>query len=112
MPEKDPTTYSLLTYLWVFGLSSWGGFVSFMRKRRDGIARPFNFAEFFGDIAASALAGVITFYLCEAADTPQLMAAALVAISGHMGGRALFLFEKWMERRYPIPTEKTEDAQR
>lgn len=112
MPEKDPTTYSVLTYAWVLLLSSWGGFVSFMKKRRDGIARPFNFAEFFGDIAASALAGVITFYLCEAADTPQLMAAALVAISGHMGGRALFIFEKWMERRYPIPPEKTEDAQR
>jgi len=112
MPEKNPETYSFLTYLWVLGLSGWGGFVSFMRKRRQGVARPFNFAEFLGDIAASALAGVITFYLCEAAGTPQLMSASLVAISGHMGGRALFMFERWMERRYPLPDEKTEDVLR
>ena len=106
MPEKDPTTYNLLTYLWVFALSTWGGFVSFMRKRREGQARPFNFAELLGDLAGSALAGVITFYLCEAGGTPPLLGAALVAISGHMGGRALFLFEKMMERRFPVGAEE------
>lgn len=25
MPEKDPTSYSWITYAWVFGLSLWGG---------------------------------------------------------------------------------------
>ena len=93
---KDPTTYAWLTYLWVFGLSSWGGFVSFMRKRRQGQARPFNVAEFVGEIATSAFAGVVTFYL------------AMVAISGHMGGRAVFLMETWMERKFPIVGEDAE----
>ena len=39
MPEKDPTTYPLITYTWVLLLSSWGGMVSWLRKRKRGIAR-------------------------------------------------------------------------
>ena len=105
---KDPTTYAWLTYLWVFGLSSWGGFVSFMRKRRQGQARPFNVAEFVGEIATSAFAGVLTFYLAESAGAPQLLTAAMVAISGHMGGRAVFLMETWMERKFQIVGEDPE----
>lgn len=103
---KDPTAYGMLTYLWVFGLSSWGGFVSFMRKRREGLARPFNIAEFFGEIATSAFAGVLTFYLAESAGLPQLMTAAMVAVSGHMGGRAVFLIERWMERKFRLPSDE------
>lgn len=33
MPEKDPTTYSLITYAWVALLSAWGGAVNWIRKR-------------------------------------------------------------------------------
>ena len=29
MPDKDPSTYGLITYLWVTGLAAWGGLVSF-----------------------------------------------------------------------------------
>ena len=105
MPEKDPTSYSWITYAWVFGLSSWGGLVGFLRKRRQGIARPFNLAEFLGEIAASALAGLLTFYLGESAGVPPLISAAMVGVSGHMGGRALFMLEKWMERKFPAPLE-------
>ena len=39
MPEKDPTTYSLLTYGWVLVLSGWGGIVNFLRKRKSGESR-------------------------------------------------------------------------
>lgn len=105
MPEKDPTTYSWLTYSWVFGLASWGGLVSFLRKRRQGVARPFNLAEFLGEIAASALAGLLTFYIGESAGVPPLMGAAMVGVSGHMGGRALFMLEKWMEQKFPSPED-------
>ena len=61
MPEKDPTSYpGSHTHGW----SAWhrsGGLVG-LRKRRQGIARPFNLAEFLGEIAASAPAGLLTFY--------------------------------------------------
>lgn len=100
MPEKDPTNFSLLTYAWVLLLSSWGGLVSFMRKRRCGMVRPFNFAELLGELLTSAFAGMLTFWLCEASNINPLVTAALVGISGHMGSRAIFQFEQWAEARF------------
>lgn len=100
MPEKDPTNYSMITYLWVIVLSAWGGTVNFMRKRKSGEARPFNIAELTGEVFTSGFAGVLTFWLCEAAGISPLITAALVGISGHMGGRAIFRLERWAEARF------------
>jgi hypothetical protein len=101
VPEKDPTSYSLLTYLWVFALSMMGGFVSFMRKLRNGHARAFNVAEFIGELVTSAFAGVITFWLCENAEISPLMTAALVGVAGHMGSRAILTIEDFMTHKFP-----------
>lgn len=100
MPEKDPSTYGLITYLWVTGLAAWGGLVSFYRKVKTGKVRAFNIVELIGELATSAFAGLITFWLCEAAGFQPLVSAALVGISGHMGGRAIFQFEAWAESRF------------
>jgi hypothetical protein len=105
MPEKDPTSYSYITYLWVFILSAWGGIVSFNAKRKQGLVRSFNIMELLGEISTSAFAGIITFYLCEWSDLDKLLSAALVAISGHMGSKAIREFEKWAENRLTDRTE-------
>lgn len=94
MPEKDPSSYSLLTYAWVIALSIWGGAVNFYQKVKTGDARPFNVVEFIGEICTSGFAGVITFYLCEAGGFSPLMTAAMVGVAGHMGGRAIFQLER------------------
>lgn len=99
MPEKDPATYSMLTYLWVAGLSAWGGVVGYIRKMKNGTLPRFSFAELIGDIVTSGFVGVVTFWLCEAAGIHGLVTAALVGISGHMGSRALFTFEKYFENQ-------------
>lgn len=101
MPEKDPTSYSLLTYLWVFALSMMGGFVSFMRKLKAGHARAFNVVEFIGELVTSAFAGVITFWLCENAGISPLLTAAFVGVSGHMGSRAILTVEDWLQTKFP-----------
>lgn len=100
MIDKDPSTYSWLTYLWVTGLGAWGGLVSFYRKLRAGKARPFNVVELVGEITTSAFAGLITFWLCEAAEIQPLVTAALVGVTGHMGSRAIFLIESWAEDHF------------
>jgi len=100
-PEKSPETYSVLTYLWVFGLSALGGAVSFIRKVKDGHARAFNVAELFGELFTSAFAGVLTFYLCEWSGFAPLATAAFVGIAGHMGSRALFQLEGFFETKFP-----------
>jgi len=101
MPEKDPTTYSLLTYAWILILSGWGGIINFLRKRKAGETRPFNVAELVGEIFTSGFAGILTFWLCEYSGIPPLMTAAMVGISGHMGSRALYHLELWAESKFP-----------
>lgn len=101
MPEKDPTSYSMLTYAWVIGLSMTGGLVSFMRKVKAKGVRIFNVTEFIGEIFTSGFTGLLTFWLCEAGSIDPLVSAALIGISGHMGSRALLQIEQWAHARYP-----------
>jgi uncharacterized membrane protein YeaQ/YmgE (transglycosylase-associated protein family) len=101
MPEKDPTSYSFLTYGWVFALAILGGVVSFMRKLQSGHTKIFNLVEFLGEIVTSAFAGVIAFWLCENAEFSPLSTACIVGISGHMGSRAIFLLEGWLAKQFP-----------
>lgn len=99
--EKDPLSYSALTYCWVFLLAILGGVVNFMRKLQQGHARAFNIVEFVGEIVTSAFAGVITFWLCENAELTPLITAAFVGVSGHMGSRAIFMAEEWLTKKFP-----------
>lgn len=101
--DKDPTSYSLLTYAWVVGLSITGGLVSFLRKLRAGAARPFNLIELIGEIVTSGFVGVLTFWLCEASAIDPLLTAFMVGISGHMGSRLIFQFEKHLEQQLKSP---------
>lgn len=102
--ERNPFDYSVITYLWVLGISAFGGFVNFSRKMREGQVRIFNFTEFIGELVTSAFAGLLTFWLCESADINRLLAAVMIAVSGHMGSRAIFGLERWMEARFTAAT--------
>lgn len=86
------------TWLWVVGLSVLGGVVSFYQKMKQGHVRPFNFAEFVGELAVSGLVGIITFLLCKEWGLSEVFSAALVGITAHMGSRAIMLFERYLER--------------
>ncbi len=110
MPEKDPTTYSMLTYTYVIGLSVWSGVSSYLHKVRRGVCSRFSFTELIGELVTSALAGVLTFWLCELSDIDPLMSAGLIAISGHMGARAIFMFEQMIEKRYGIKLPDDKDG--
>lgn len=110
MVEKPPSpeTTSLITYLWVIGLSALGGTASFVRKIKLGHARAWNFAEFIGEIFVSASAGMITFFLCEWSHVAPMLTAALVGIAGHMGSRALFRMESFFDAKFPV--RKSDEA--
>lgn len=97
--ERNPFDYSVITYLWVLAVSGLGGLVNFHRKMREGQTRAFNVTEFLGELVTSAFAGLLTFWLCESANIDRLVAAVMIAVSGHMGSRAIFGLEKWMEVR-------------
>ena len=98
MIDKDPFGYSVVTYVWVLLLAIWGGVVNFIQRLKRGEAKAHNIVELIGEVVISAFVGVVTFYLRELSDFPQILTAALVAISGHMGTRALFVFERAVEK--------------
>ena len=99
MPHKDPSTYSILTYLWVSVLAAWGGLVNYIKKYREGHISRFSINELIGELVTSSFAGVITFWLCEAGGVDPLLSAVFIAIAGHMSARILFLMEKILEQK-------------
>lgn len=96
---RSPFDYGVLTYIWVLCLSAFGGIVNFSRKLRDARTTPFRLTEFVGEIATSSFAGLLTFWLCESAGIDRLITACAIAISGHMGSRAVFKIERFLEKK-------------
>ncbi len=100
MPEKDPTTYSVITYFWVVLLSVAGGFVNLYHKVERGMINPFSITTLIGELMTSGFAGLLTFWMCEWSGLSPLLTAVLVGISGHMGARAIFKIEMWAEEKF------------
>ena len=73
-------------------LSCLGGVVNYLNKiNKTGAA--FSFFRLSLEIFTSGFVGIVVFLLCDAAGLDWSTTAAVVAISGHMGTRALFLLE-------------------
>lgn len=100
MPEKDPTNYPMIMYVWVVALAAWGGVVNYISKVRSGAARRFNFAELLGEIVTSGFVGVLVFWICEYYQVPPLASAPIIGIAGHYGARTIWVIERFLERRY------------
>ena len=107
---REPTSYPLITYAWVLGLSIWGGIVNYIRRLKLGKAQPFSVIELIGELSISAFSGIITFYLCEASNINQLLTAAIVGMAGHMGSRTIFLIEVFIQERV-LPSARGRLAQ-
>ena len=105
MLEKDPNNSALfvelmrqiMPYLSTIFLSTWGGLVSHITKLRSG-KKKFQAKELILDLVSSTFAGLITFYFCRASSMSETMSAVLIAISGHMGTRAIAGFETLYKR--------------
>lgn len=61
------------------------------RIDKSGVA--FSFFRLAIEITTSGFVGIISFMLCDYAELEWSATAAIVAISGHMGTRALLLIE-------------------
>lgn len=97
MPEKEVSQNSewiiqIIPFLLAIALSGLGGLVSYLNRiDKNGIA--FSFFRLTIEILTSGFVGIISFMLCDAASFGWSTTAAIVAISGHMGTRALFMIE-------------------
>ena len=102
MPEKDPTTYTLITYGWVSLVAMWGGAASYIRRVRLGHTAQFSFTEFIGELVTSSFFGIMTFWLCEASNIAPLLTAAFVGMSGHMGSRFIYIMSGFITRKINV----------
>lgn len=85
-----------LPYISTILLASWGGFVSYIQKVRIRTTI-FSWRELIYDLVISSFAGFLTYLLCLYANVPGTISSILIAISGHMGARALAKFERFRD---------------
>lgn len=104
--NKSPLDYPLSQYGLMLATALLGGLVSWWAKVRKGEASAWALHTLIGELCTSAFAGLLAFWLCEWAGTPQLLTVSLVGIAGHMGTRAIAAFETWAQTRLgqrPLP---------
>lgn len=113
---RDPLLYPATAYAWVIIWSVAGGLVNFYQKFKRGDVRAFNLVELVGELFCSGFVGVVTYWICQGAGVPPVWQAPIIAVSGHMSTRVLFLAEKamlrWAEQRSGVKIlDGTEDKQ-
>lgn len=103
-PDKlDMTSHagrSILPYVSTIILSCWGGTVAHLTANKN---KKFSPKLFFIDILVSAFAGILTHLLCNYAKINPEMSAVLIAVSGHMGTRAIVGLEILRNRVFGLP---------
>lgn len=98
--ERDPLSTPLRQYGFMLATALLGGLVSWVAKVRKGEIAAWNLMQLVGELCTSAFAGLMCFWLCQAAGLQIAWTVPLVGIAGHMGTRAIALFEDFAERRW------------
>jgi len=89
-------------YVWFALLALWGGTVNYIsRVRRNNAA--FSFVELIGEWTISAFAGIMTALICQEMGFSLILTSALAGISGHMGGRAIYMMEQFVCNKFGVP---------
>lgn len=93
-PKYDHETWlnlsGPLAWLWMILLAAWGGAVRYLAGLR-GRRSLFSFSELFIEMFVSAFIGLVTWFLCSSANFSEYFTATSVAVTGHMGTRAIML---------------------
>lgn len=113
MDEKDPLfsinsidlIKTTLPYLSTLFLSCWGGLVSYIQKIRIKSSK-FNWKELAFDLVMSSFAGFLTSLACQYSKLDAPTSSILIAISGHMGTRAIASFENFRDKIFGIPSDE------
>jgi len=93
-----PILENSVGYAWFVFLAIWGGTASYISKLKKEKGN-FSIAELLSEWSISGFSGIVTAYFCQSYGVGFYMTAALVAISGHMGGRTIYIIESIVESR-------------
>lgn len=93
--EVHPLDVPVREYGLVLAVSLLGGLVSFYAKVRSGAVQAFSLFVLIGELATSAFAGLLAFWVCSGFDVGAFWTATIAGIAGHMGSKAIALAETW-----------------
>lgn len=101
---RDPLNYPLKQYAFILGISLVGGLVNFYRRVRSGDLQTPGVSALIGELATSAFAGLLCFWICEYFALAPLLTAACAGLAGHAGGNGIVWAEtvsrRWIEKRW------------
>jgi hypothetical protein len=97
---REITSYTLKQWLFVLAMALLGGFVNWWGQVRRGELKATSVSSLVGELCTSAFAGLLAFFICEWADFPDMLTAAMTGIAGHMGTRGIAMFETWAARKF------------
>lgn len=95
-------------YLSTLFLSCFGGLASYVQRIRVKHQK-FNLKELSYDLVISSFAGLMTYFFCSSSGVEGAKAAMLIAVSGHMGTRAIAAFEIIRDRIFGITPERNQN---
>lgn len=109
MPEKDPafqqafleSLKQLIPIMTTLFISVWGGIAAYVQRVKR-TSRSFQWKEALFECVISSFAGLITHYLCQWAGIEGPLSVVLVAISAHMGTKALSNLEGFYNRVFGL----------
>jgi hypothetical protein len=105
---RDPLAYPLRQWLAVLGMTLLGGIGGWYLKVRRGEVLVTSLFALVGEMTISALAGGITFFVCDYLAVPIGATAACAGMAGYMGGRAIDMFETWgLKKAGFVPDRRT-----
>ena len=117
MPDQTGAFLSKLLesgwgYIWFILLALWGGTVNYLSRIKQGKVEVFSFAELVGEWAISGFAGLLTAYICIETQMSWHMTAFFTGIAGHLGGRAIFIFESYFKSKIPGGSDAIQSTER
>jgi hypothetical protein len=87
---------------WIFiGLALWGGLCHYLGGVRSR-KRPLSLFELAGDLVYAGFAGVIAIAFAKNFGLNDWQTGLFAGISGHMGSRSIFLFERWLKEKLKL----------
>ena len=79
----------LLPYIWYLVLAMWGGLARYLIDLQRDSSLKFSFFKLCANVIISGFAGVITLNLVDHFNISSSLGAAMIAVSGHAGVRAV-----------------------
>lgn len=90
---------SSIGYIGLVLLAVWGGTVNYISRLKQNEEIKFSFVELIGEWTISGFAGLLTAYICFELELSWQMTAFFTGIAGHLGGRAIFMFELYFKSK-------------